>query len=242
MPPGARGVTTMAQTTDDDAPAVPAMALGVILPSSNRVVERATEARLALLPGVGACYARIPYGAMTRWGADAYDEGSFLDAAHLLADAGVAALVWNATRGAALGFRPDERLCERLTRRTGLPVVTTALAARARLRAEGFARIGLVVQGDGAEADLVTARFAAEGLPVHAAAGLGITENRAAAFVPPARLRAAAEDLAARGADAMLIWSTNLPGWRLPPTLAGRPLLDATTLGTDALLAAAGLT
>ena len=51
---------------------------------------------------------------------------------------------------------------------------------------------------------------------------------------PVSRLAAAARE-AADGTDAVLIWSTNLPGWHLPA------LLDATTLGTEALLAAAGL-
>ncbi|KMO35499.1 hypothetical protein VQ03_21620 [Methylobacterium tarhaniae] len=214
------------------------MALGVILPSSNRVVERATEARLAGRP-VAACYARVPYGAMLA-GDGAYDEAVFLTAADLLADAGVAALCWNATRGAALGFAPDERLCASVTRRTGLPMVTTALAARARIRRAGYRRLGLVVQGGADEAGLVGARFAGAGIAVGRVRPLGITENRLAAEVDPSRLDDAARE-AASGSDAVLIWSTNLPGWRLPPALDGVPVLDATSLGTAALLAAAGL-
>ncbi|GJD51407.1 Maleate isomerase [Methylobacterium crusticola] len=226
---------------DEEGAAVPAVALGVILPSSNRVVERATEARLSGRADAAACYARVPYHAMTRRGSPAYDEAVFLDAAHLLADAGVAAIGWNATRGAALGFRPDERLCERLGRRTGLPVVTTALAARDRIRRAGHARVGLLVQGGADEVHLVRGRFADAGVALGPAAGLGVSENRLAAFVPPARLAEAAGALAREGADAVLVWSTNLPGWRLPAVVAGLPLLDATTIGTDALLAAAGL-
>lgn len=219
--------------TDEVAP----LALGVILPSSNRVVERATEARLAGLPAA-ACYARVPYGAMLK--GEAYDEAVFLTAADLLADAGVAALCWNATRGAALGFTPDERLCAAVTRRTGLPMVTTALAARARIHRDGYRRLGLVVQGGAEEAELVGARFMQAGIAIGAAVTLGIAENRLAAAVSPSRLEEAARD-AARGSDAVLIWSTNLPGWRLPARLDGVPLLDATSLGTDALLAQAGL-
>ncbi|TGD93047.1 Asp/Glu/hydantoin racemase [Methylobacterium nonmethylotrophicum] len=215
----------------------PLPALGVILPSSNRVVERATEVRLA--GRAEACYARVPYGAMLK--GEAYDEAVFLTAADLLADAGVAALCWNATRGAALGFAPDERLCAAVTRRTGLPMATTALAARDRLRRAKVRRLGLVVQGGPDEAALVGARFAEAGIGAGPAAHLGITENRLAAQVPLPRLATAAQSAAA-GADAVLIWSTNLPGWRLPTAIDGVPLLDATSLGTDALMAAAGLT
>lgn len=212
-------------------------ALGVILPSSNRVVERATEARLAGLPAA-ACYARVPYGAMLK--GEAYDDSVFLAAADLLADAGVAALCWNATRGAALGFAPDERLCAAITRRTGLPMVTTALATRETILRAGYHRLGLVVQGGPAEADLVGGRFREAGIAIGPAACLGITENRLAAAVTPSRLAQAVRE-AATGAEAVLIWSTNLPGWRLPPALDGVPLLDATTIGTEALLHAAGL-
>ncbi|OAS22418.1 hypothetical protein [Methylobacterium platani] len=214
------------------------IALGVILPSSNRVVERATEHRLAGATAA-ACYARVPYGAMLR--GETYDESVFLAAADLLADAGVAALCWNATRGAALGFTPDERLCAAIARRTGLPMVTTALAARARLRAGNVRRLGLVVQGGADEAALVGARFAEAGIAVARAVTLGITENRLAALVPLPRLAQAAREAGA-DCDAVLIWSTNLPGWRLPAAVGDVPLLDATTLGTDALLEAAGLT
>jgi maleate isomerase len=213
------------------------LALGVILPSSNRVVERATEARLAGLPAA-ACYARVPYGAMLR--GESYDESVFLTAADLLAEAGVAALCWNATRGAALGFAPDERLCAAVTRRTGLPMVTTALATRQTIHRAGYRRLGLVVQGGPEEADLVRARFAESRIAIGPAVALGITENRLAAAVTPSRLALAARE-AATGAGAVLIWSTNLPGWRLPPALDGVPLLDATTIGTEALLEVAGL-
>ncbi|WP_298955007.1 hypothetical protein [uncultured Methylobacterium sp.] len=215
--------------------ALPPLAAGVILPSSNRVVERATEARLAGHPRVAACYARVPYDRMSR--ATGYDEAVFLAAADLLAEAGIAALVWNATRGAALGFAPDEALCAALARRTGVPAVTTALAARERLRRDRLLRIGLIVQGDDAETRLVAGRFAAEGIRTAAAVPLGIAENRLAAAVPRARLLAAARDCAAGGGiDAVLVWSTNLPGWTLPAAIDGVPVLDAATLGTEALL------
>lgn len=227
----------MTDRTGDDPTEDATLALGVILPSSNRVVERATEARLAGLPAA-ACYARVPYGAMLK--GEAYDESVFLTAADLLADAGVAALCWNATRGAALGFTPDEDLCATVTRRTGLPMVTTALAARARIRESGYRRIGLVVQGGPEEAEWVGARFAQAGIAIGATCTLGITENRLAAAVSPARLEEAAR-MTAQGSDAVLIWSTNLPGWRLPALLDGVPVLDATGLGTEALLAQAGL-
>ena len=76
-------------------------AIGVILPSSNRVVERVTQAALSALPGVDACFARVPYGGHPQ---DGYDTAPFVAAATMLAEAGADAGCWNATRGAGLGF------------------------------------------------------------------------------------------------------------------------------------------
>ena len=74
-------------------------AIGTILPSSNRVVERTTAAILRHLPEVDGCFARIPYapdGSGQPQGA--YDGASYAVAAGLLAHAGVGAVCWMLTR------------------------------------------------------------------------------------------------------------------------------------------------
>jgi len=66
----------------------------------------------------------------------------------MLSDARVEAICWNATRGALSGFDPDRRLCAELQDLTGIPVTTTALAARDTLHARGVSRIAILAPGD----------------------------------------------------------------------------------------------
>jgi maleate isomerase len=216
-------------------------AIGVILPSSNRVVERVTQAALALLPDVDACFARVPYGGHPK---DGYDTPPFVAAAAMLAEAGVEAICWNATRGAGLGFDPDRRLCDLIQDWTGLPATTTALATRELLESQGLTRIALVSQGDAAEGDRLTQRFARNGIEIVAARHLGITDNRMAAHVTLDTLRQAALGCAREaGPDAVLIWSTNLPGYGLMAELEERmgiPVLDSCAVGTLAALRLVG--
>lgn len=213
-------------------------ALGVILPSSNRVVERVTRAMLEARPGWDACFARVPYAGHP---ADGYDLEPFQQAAALLAQARPDIILWNATRGALLGFEPDRQLCTLVERQTGIPCITTALATVELLRGRSLHRIGLLSQGDQAEASHLKQVFAREGIEIAGGQCLDITDNFQAADV-------SAEDIAARcgaiagqsGLDAVLIWSTNLNGHGIADQLTeslGIPVLDSTTLGTRHALA-----
>jgi maleate isomerase len=219
-----------------------AHAIGIMLPSSNRVVERVTLAMLADLSEVDACFTRVPYGGHP---ADGYDLPPFEAAAVMLSQARVQSICWNATRGAGLGFEPDRRLCGMITERTGLPSTTTALATLDLLRSLGLERIALLSQGSAAEGERVADRFGAEGITVVAGPTLGITDNFQAALVPPDQLRRRAlEAVAAAKPDAVLFWSTNLPGFGLMADLereTGIPALDSTAVGTLAALRPTGV-
>jgi len=213
-------------------------ALGVILPSSNRVVERVTRAMLDARPGWDACFARVPYAGHP---ADGYDLPPFRQAAALLAQARPDIILWNATRGALLGFEPDRQLCALVERETGIPCITTALATVDLLRGRSLRRIGLLSQGDAAEAAHLKQVFAREGIEIVGGQCLDISDNFQAADV-------SAEDIAARcsaiagqsGLDGVLIWSTNLNGHGVAEGLSdalGLPVLDSTTIGTRHALA-----
>lgn len=221
-------------------------AIGTILPSSNRVVERATAAILRHLPGVDACFARIrhaPDGSGQP--ADGYDAAGYAEAAALLGHAGVAAVAWNGSRGAALGLDHDRALVGLMARAAGCPAVTTALAAAATLVRLRARRIAFVTPGAAADAAAHGAGLAPAGVETVAARGLGCTDNLAAAAVPVAEIMAAARALAAEARpDAILVWSTNLPGLdAMAPLEAelGVAVLDSAALGVAAALAAAGL-
>jgi maleate isomerase len=225
---------------------MPRTAIGTILPSSNRVVERTTAAILRDLPGVDGCAARIPYapdGSGQPQGA--YDAASYAAAARLLGHAGVAAVCWNGTRGAALGLDADRALVATLAAEAGCPATSTALFTVGLLHRLGARRIALVMPGTAAEAAAHATGFAAEGIDTLAARGLGCPDNLSAAAVPDGAIIAAARALATESApDAILIWSTNLPGLPCMAPLEaelGIPVLDSAAVGMAALLGAAGI-
>lgn len=217
------------------------IAIGTILPSSNRVVERSTAALLRHLPGLDHCVARIPYAPDgSGQPAGAYDAESYATAARLLGHAGVAAVCWNGTRGAALGLAADRAHAATLAAEAGCPATTTALFTAALLHRLGARRIALVLPGSVAEGAAHVAGFAAEDIETVAARGLGCPDNLSAAAVEPPAIAAAARALAAEAApDAILIWSTNLPGLdAMAPLEAelGIPVMDSASLGVAALL------
>ena len=220
---------------------MPRLAIGTVLPSSNRMVERVLSAILPLFPEVDGCVARIPY-----WGqgmgqpADGYDLGSFREAARLLGHAGVGVVCWNGTRGAALGLAHDEALAAAMGEAAGCVGITTVMATVRVLERLGVRRVGMVAQGPMEEAVAHAA-----GLPAEVAAlrGLGIRDNAMASAVEPAAIASLAREVAA-GAEAVLIWSTNLPGLALVPELEaefGVPVLDSASIGVWACLDALSL-
>ncbi|WP_198373215.1 aspartate racemase/maleate isomerase family protein [Roseomonas rosulenta] len=222
------------------------IAVGTILPSSNRVVERTTATLLRHLPGIDGCVARIPYAPDgSGQPAGAYDTPSYATAARLVGHAGVAAICWNGTRGAALGLAADRALAATLAAEAGCPATTTAIHAVALLHRWKARRIALVMPGAAAEATPHAAGFAAEGIETLAVRGLGCPDNLSAAAVPPHAIADAARALAAAARPhAILVWSTNLPGLACMAPLEaelGLPVLDSAALGVAALLDLAGI-
>lgn len=216
-------------------------AIGTILPSSNRMVERVLTALMAQFPGVDSCVARIPYfGQGQGQPADSYDAASFEAAARLLSHAGVGVVCWNGTRGAALGLDHDRALAAAMAAAAGCPATTTALETARLLERLGVRRIGLVAQGPEEEAATHAAGLPAETVGLR---GLGIRNNAEASAVDPATLLALAREVAP-GAEAVLLWSTNLPGLGLMAGLEaelGIPVLDSAAIGVRACLAAVGV-
>lgn len=207
-------------------------AIGIILPSSNRVVERVTRSILDALPGIDACFTRVPYAGHPP---DGYDMASFRQAAAMLAQARPDVILWNATRGALIGFEPDRRLASALEQETGIPCTTTALATVDYLTRRGLRRIGLVAQGDDLDGLRLKETFGREGIEIVVGHNLGIRDNFEAARVTPEEIEDHAQRLAAAAClDAILVWSTNLAGHRLTNRQRGGlpiPVLDSAAVG-----------
>lgn len=211
--------------------------IGVVLPSSNRTVERVACAIRQDRPDLDICMTRVPYDGHPN---DGYELDSFRRATQLLSDTRPDVILWNATRGAMLGFEPDRVLCRMIADIAGVPATTTALATLQVLKASGIRRIALIAQGGLDDCERLTDTFGDEGIAVIASVALGISDNFDAAAVTDEELIAAATDLCARAEpEGLLIWSTNLGGHALSRRCAGLgvPVFDSTTIGFDVALA-----
>lgn len=220
---------------------MPRRVIGTIVPSSNRTVERALAAIMPAFPEVDSCVARIPY-----WGhglgqpSDGYEETSYREAARLLGHAGAEVVCWNGSKGAALGLATDAALAALMAEAAGCSGTTTVLGTAALLARLGTRRIAVVAQGTAEEA-----AAHGRGFPVETTAtrGLNIRDNRDAGAVQTQRLADAVREVAT-AADAVLIWSTNLPGYLVAASLEaelGLPVIDSASVGVWACLAALGL-
>jgi maleate isomerase len=209
-------------------------AIGVITPSGNLVVERVTIALLRDLPAVSPHFSRIAvHGARDPF-PDAYDLEGMLAAARLLAHAAPGAILWNGSKGFAIGIEHDRDLVRRVEDATGIPGFTSSLALVAALERIGARRIALVTPYTAAYQERLRARMAEAGLEVVADSHLGLSDNLSYASVPPARIAAQIRQaVASTRPEAVVTWCTNYAGALAVAEAeaeTGIPVLDATVL------------
>lgn len=219
--------------------------LGLLTPSSNTVLEPATAALLADLPGVTAHFARLRVVAIDLGAASRaqFDPEPVLAAADLLADARVHAICWGGTSGAWLGVEQDRALAGAITARTGIPATTTTLALLDALAGLGATRYGLVTPYLAAVQQAILARFGAAGLACVAERHLEDPGNFSFADHPAERVAALVREVAAAGPEAIVIHCTNFRGTLAAPALeaaTGIPVLDSIAVTLWGALRAAG--
>lgn len=228
------------------SPSIVERGMGMILPSSNRVVERTTEAVLAHFPGVAASYARIPY-----WGdgitkgninQEGYDTAAFVTAGELLSHARVEVVCWNGTRGAGMGFDADVALGQAVTAACGVPFVSTALATLDLLRLLKATTIAIVTPSSAPYMSKLAAGFASRGHPMVVGRAVDKRDNFDSAAVHPAELAdLCREACKVAMPDAVLIYTTNGRGLPIMAELERElsiPVLDSAAIGVWACLMA----
>lgn len=157
----------------------PRALLGVLTPSSNTRLEPLTARILAGLPEVSAHFSRfrvVDVG-LEPAAVGQFDLGPILDAAALLADAQVAAIVWSGTSGAWRGLDADRELCAAITEQTGIPATTSTLALLDAAERAGYDELGLVTPYPDDMHDTVARTLGAAGLTVTASANLAVTTS-----------------------------------------------------------------
>ena len=226
--------------TDPAALMAPAPRIfATITPSGNTVVERTTRAMLRDVHNVAPIFSRSPVHGARDLFPDSYDWEGMFRAAELLAHAQPGVILWNGSKGGAIGFDRDRELCARITERTGIAAETSALALERLLRARGFSRIALVTPYAESYQQRLITRFAAEGFLTVAENHLGLTDNLSFAAVPYATIIDQAREVAAARPDVILAWCTNYPAAPVAAAveaLTKIPFWDATALGVKGAL------
>ena len=209
--------------------------LATITPSGNTVVEAVTQALLRDVPDVLPVFARIPVHGTSDPFPDSYDLEGMLRAAELLSHARPDVILWNGSKGGAIGLEHDRDLCGRITAATGIQATTSGLALEAALAARGATRIGLITPYNDAYQTKLIAAFVGRGWVVSAEDHLGLSDNLSYAATPREVILAQAEGVAPE-CDVILGWCTNYPVPLIGDELAGKPVWDATLLGARAAL------
>ena len=226
-----------------------ALRLGMILPSSNTVVEPVCTAMAADLAAAGVAAggpADLPAGSkagspassqtvsvhFSRFALTAvqvenpaaayYDSGALLGAAMLLADARCHVVTWNGSAGGLAGFARDRQLCREIEAATGIPATTSSLSLLDAFQRANVRRFAMVTLNTAAMNRTIATNFAAEGFECVAATDrAGIADNFAMAAVTPADIAASAIACleASGGADTLIIYGTNTQGAPVARTL-----------------------
>lgn len=207
--------------------------IGMITPSSNTVVEPLTARIFAPLGDAVTVHftrIRVTRIALDEDSLDQFDDARMVEAARLLADAGMDVIAWNGTSGSWKGLAADRALVARLQAETGVPVTTSTLDVLEACRALGVTRCGLATPYLAEIHEAIARTYGGAGLRIVASAHLGITVNREFADVTPARIAALLRDVAAPEAEALVTVCTNLAVAEVIDDAerdTGRPVVDS---------------
>ena len=218
--------------------------LGMLVPSSNTVLEPICAAMLADAPNVSAHFARFRVTEISL-AATALDQFQFepmLDAAALLADAKVNSICWNGTSASWLGLETDRSLCSTIKARTGIPATSAVLALERIFRQSGITRFGLVSPYLSDVQSQIVAKFGGEGFECVAERHSQLRDNFSFADVTPEDLKRMVREVARERPQAISVLCTNLRGAPLVEELEreiGLPIYDSVAVALWGSLRAA---
>jgi maleate isomerase len=217
--------------------------LGMIVPSSNTVVEPVTCAMSATInPQVpnSVHFSRFALTAIQTVDPAAayYDSGALLAAALLLADARCHVICWNGSAGGIVGFDRDRQLCSAITSATGIPATTSSLALIDQLRVTGVRHFAMVTLNPPEMNETIKTTFGKEGFFCSASSHrTDMADNFAMAMVAPGDIAKQARACIRSSPvvpDALVIYGTNTHGAAVAPALThelGLPVYDSVAWG-----------
>lgn len=222
--------------------------IGHIMPSSNSWAEPLTYALNRELDGrVSHHFSRIP---VLRLGLDGQADAQFQDntmveAAKLLADAPLNAIVWNGTSASWRGLEQDLALCAAITKATGLPAVTATTGMYGVYRRHGWKKIGLALPYLEDVSRQLAQEYARQGYEVTENAFLDISANVEIGATKQDRMRDLLRAAARGKPDCIAVVCTNFPATALVAEMEaelGIPIVDSIAVTFLEACLAAGVT
>jgi maleate isomerase len=209
--------------------------VGFITPSSNTALEPLTmQMTNQISARISTHFSRVPVKTLTldSRDVDQFQTQKLVDAAALLNDGGLDAILWNGTSGSwtGKGFQADLTLCEEISRVTGVPASTSSLAQVEVLQHYGIKHFGLAVPYVEAPTRKIIETYAAEGFTTVKSARLEETENIRIANTPFARIKQLLREADSPDAECIVVACTNLPATVVLDEMEaelGKPIFDS---------------
>ncbi|ETI26215.1 hypothetical protein G647_02992 [Cladophialophora carrionii CBS 160.54] len=185
---------------------------GILVPSSNTVLEPLTQQIVSQLRDVSVHFSRfrvlkiaLDPGALAQ-----FDNSAIIEAARLLADAKVDVIGWSGTSSGWLGFDADVKLCEDITAATGIPATTSVLGLNRLIKGLGITHMGLLTPYTDDVQSAIMENYRAFGVDCSLEHHLGQSDNRGFADISETTLDDGFRQLAQRGAGVVSVFCTGL--------------------------------
>lgn len=187
--------------------------IGMLTPSSNTVLEPICSSMVhGLEDKVTMHYSRLAVKTISldEDGLSQFDIDPFLRASELLADADVDAIAWNGTSGGWFGLESDRKICDRITKETGIPATTSMLAMIEAFERNNVETVHTITPYISDINDLIKKQYKKLGYKVINSKGLEQTINRSFSLVTENQIDKMCREVSIDKADAITILCTNL--------------------------------
>ena len=209
--------------------------VGFITPSSNTALEPLTMAMTKQISSrISVHFSRVRVKTLTldSQDIDQFQTQKMMDAASLLADGGLDAILWNGTSGSwtGKGLEADVELCEEIRRITGVPASTSSLAQVDVLKHYGVKKFSLAVPYVEEPTRKIIETYGKQGFTTVKSARLEETENKVIGNIPFERIKQLLRDADSPDAECIVVACTNLPAAVLLGEMEaelGKPVFDS---------------
>ena len=197
--------------------------LGVLVPSSNTVVEPLTHLIISSInipnTTITVHFSRFQVTEISQSESalSQFDLTPILAAAQLLADAQVNVIGWSGTSAGWLGFDRDIKMCKAIHEATGIPATSSTLALNVLLEAFAVKKLCLVTPYLFSMNEAIIRNYISIGVAIDCERHLDIINNAAIGEVSEQQLNEMVDSVVAEGGTAITTFCTNLQAAHLVP-------------------------